>query len=632
MMKFKAISLFILFVAPSVMSQVLRLEINGELKGDSQKTLPIFHARPLLPIDKPTEILSGPYTLRLTAQKADSAKYKISAELLGLGPDFRDSQYDMKLALKDPITLPPLPVKGNVNVIYRLMLLDDSSKTVSTEPDMSDTSSWGISVSVHYRTHWLKNSFADFNWNLKMGYLELIYNRYRGSYSLSSFDKIDYYLHPDTQTSAYLDPESHYAIQPRARRIDLVYGHDIDAATPRPAAELLIYRLWGYGPRWMVTGFAGYYSDNLLTMRKLAHNFRPRELADRLSSEAWVDSDTGQIVTGAFVRWLIDNQILSKFIELYKGTTSLDFKLRFEKIYGQKIEDALRSFLEYSGGYKPKQAELEYYASEYMAQGHYGEASEYLQEIFDTTQDIRVRQSSRKNLALCKFWLGDYAGAWESIMGTGPHTENCCENELLAKNMYVASQNIVDSPRYVYDELLEMPPCPSCLEANLAIASILLDDGNFKGAESYLEQIEGKIDITPDYLIALGTLRKMQGNAADSILTTAAMISLKSAELQPQEPANYLSAGQAFMLLGQYGRAEENLNIAYFLEKRPYFIGCTLLELGKLMDLEGKRDKAQEYYRDVLDIKAGGYQKYLAKKYLNAKYELRNGNQNRQPK
>jgi tetratricopeptide (TPR) repeat protein len=114
----------------------------------------------------------------------------------------------------------------------------------------------------------------------------------------------------------------------------------------------------------------------------------------------------------------------------------------------------------------------------------------------------------------------------------------------------------------------------------------------------------------------------VNGQRADSTLAMAAAIALGQAQTQPNEPVNYLSAGQAFLLMKKYEKAKENLDISNFLEKRPYFQGCTLLELGKLADLQGQRDQAKEYYQQILEIKSGAYQKSLAKQYLKKKYEL----------
>ena len=115
----------------------------------------------------------------------------------------------------------------------------------------------------------------------------------------------------------------------------------------------------------------------------------------------------------------------------------------------------------------------------------------------------------------------------------------------------------------------------------------------------------------------------MEGERADSMLAMAAAIALNRAQVVPHDPANYLVAGQAFSLMGNFNRARENLETSFFLENRPYFLGHILLELGKLADLKGERDSACGYYNEVLTIGSGAYQKSLAKRYLEKKYDIK---------
>ncbi len=587
--------------------QNLNIRLAGILQ-DSVAKSEIFREQILFPADQPTEIFTGPYTIRFSGTKISQGLYQIKAELSGLGPEFHNATYELKIPMGDSLPIMSMPVKGKETVGYVIELIDDTSHVISNEPPTGDTSAWNSSMTVHYQTHFIKNSYADFLWNLKMGFLENIYNRYRSSFKLSEFDKIEYYFHPNPMASFY--PPKEYVIQPKARRIDVLYSPDFDAATPRPAAELLLYRMWGYGPRWMVTGFAGYYEDNFLLMRKLAENFKPSELAEKFADDGWVDSDTGRIVTGAFSRWLADSELFSKFMELYRQSTELSFRAQFEEIYLKNFEKASEEFLKFAKTYKPKEDELEYYASEYMGRGNYARAREYFDEA------RKLPNSGTKpisQLALCEYWLGDYEAASKTL-GQNPPDSGC------ARGVFATTLGIASGKLKQPSELENLAGDSSCAEAGILLSDYYLDRGQFEKAGKTIDRIGA--NNSPDYYIALGRLKVMQGQRSDSTLAMAAALAMARAQEQPSEPVNYYLAGQAFLLMKKFEQAKENLDISIFLEKRPYFQGLTLLELGKLSDLQGERNTAKECYDQVLMIKSGTYQKSLAKEYLKKKFEL----------
>jgi tetratricopeptide (TPR) repeat protein len=618
-MKIKLALLIVLILAYSTLAQSLILDIKGELRDDSLTGKPIwhqvFHNKMLLPVDQNKEIFAGPYTVKLSAKTDSVNSYALTTEFIGLTPDYHNTQYQMKLTPDDPMVFPLLPVKGNISIRYTLTLLDNEAQLSSPEPDINDTLAWGTTESIHYRTHWLRGSLADFMWNDRMGFLEQIYDRYRFSFSLSSFDKIDLYFYPKSDSVLFVNPQLNYLVQPKAMRIDLIFGQGIDAASPRPGAEILLYKLWGYGPRWLVTGFAGYYFDNILRMRALAEKILPEELAVRFADPDWIDSDTGRIVTGAFVHWLADNNHISKFMDLYRQATDIDFEKKYKEIYGQDFTQASSDFLKFVQKYVPNEGELGFYSSVYLQQGNLPQAEKYLKELVDSGN--KDSGPARKTLAMCQFWQGDYDAASKTL---GPVSQTpTCDSDIVKTNYIVANglKNPIDAFSIYAGDI-------HCGQAMLALGAAYLDRGKIDKAGKFLDSLNTNIAGSPEYLIELGRLNVIRRQpVGDSILIAAAAIVLNRAQTQPSEPANYLMAGQAFMLMGQFDKAKNNLETSLFLEKRPYFVGCILLELGKLADLQDKHVDAKEYYAQVLNNKSGAYQKSLAKMYREKKFTLK---------
>ncbi len=605
----------LLFSANVDFAGTLRVGVKGEIQG--QPAITLFDDEILVPLEKTQEIFTGPYTLRLSPTADSGGKYHLIVELAGLGPDFKNFQYPLTLAVGEKMIIPSVPVKNNASINYIISIRDDTSSVRKSNYPMNDASRWGTSTSIHYLTHWVKSSLADFTWNVKMTYLENIYDQYRASYKLSMFEKIDFYFHPEATDEVFIDPDLHYAILPNSRRIDLIYGHDIDAVTPAPAAELLIYRLWGYGPRWMVTGLAHYYEDGKLELRKFVDQLDPAEILADFSRYDWVNSDTGSIFCGGFVNWLFETHSFSRFKNLYRQSSPLDFEANFREIYGNSLLDALEQYLDYIENYKPRSGELGYYASTYFGQNRIEEAREYYAEL--ALLDNDDKSDNLSFLAACQHWLGDYEAAHKTysdlveLSGRNPRFLTLNGDMEMALGDFEAAIRL-------YEEAFGEGEYGI---SGLRLVTVLIDRGDLDSARAIFDKLDGDVLRSLNYSIESARLKIISGEAdVDLLLEQAAARALNLTAQSSHDPLNYLIAGRAFALLGQFDRAEQNLDIAYFLERRPYFQALMLLEQGRTADLQGKRDEAKNYYDQAANSGGSAYLNMLAKKYIESKYEL----------
>ena len=80
----------------------------------------------------------------------------------------------------------------------------------------------------------------------------------------------------------------------------------------------------------------------------------------------------------------------------------------------------------------------------------------------------------------------------------------------------------------------------------------------------------------------------------------------------------YLEAGY-YLFHAQYDRARSKLETILSntdSEKDPFMIAWPLLKIGMSYDLEGKREKALEYYNRILEMENGAGAQFLAEKYI----------------
>jgi tetratricopeptide (TPR) repeat protein len=593
----------LLYPAAVAWGEILRIELLGDL-AVNDKSSPVFHGTFLIPEGEEREIFTGPYTVGLVWEEVDSGRYDFTARLYGLGPEFHISEYNISLRTSENMLLPSVPVKEETIVNYRITLLDDTTKAVNTEYSLSDSSLWGVSQSTHYNTHWVRGSLIDFTWNKEFRYLEFIYNKYRESYKLSEFEKIETYIHPQPTDEVYLDSAYYYSIQPRKRRIDLVYGHDIKAATPVPACEFLVYRLWGYGPRWMVIGLAKYYDDNMLIIRDYIADFDKDRLLDILKDENRVRNDTGMVITGALAFWLLQNESFIEFKNLYTKSTTLNFENRFEDIYGYDFDELLERFLKHAQNYNPAQGELDYYALLYFNQKNLKKAKGYYEELAILGEGDRI--ANLKKLGACQFWLGNFSAAdtiYDMLLSLG---DDSPETYFMKGDLSLAR----GEPDMAFGFF------NTSLEKEFATGGLRKTDSAFV----LLKKIEEQAGRLLEYNLETANMKIVKGEDADSLLNNVIKRAINMSNKSSDDPRPYAISGRAYSLSGDYESSILQFNTAYFLETNPYFQSFILLEMGKTEDTLGDREQAKQYYRRILDSGGGEYHKTLAEKYLSSAF------------
>ncbi len=605
----------ILFSANIAFAGALQISVKGDIIG--QPAITVFDGRVSVPLGNSREIFTGPYTLKLSPTADSAGKYRLLVELSGLGPDFKNFQYPMMLAVGEKMIIPSVPVKNDASINYTFIIQNDTGSVQKFNYSLNDAEIWGSSTSIHYLTRWVKGSLADYMWNIRMSYLEIIYDHYRNSYKLSMFEKIDFFIHPEPTDEVYLDRDLHYSILPNSRRIDLIYGHDVDAVSPAPAAELLIYSLWGYGPRWMATGLAHYYEDGKLEMRKFVHQLEPAGILANFSRYGWVNSDTGSIFCGGFVNWLFETRSFSNFKKLYRQSSPVDFETNFREIYRMSLLSAIEQYIDYIENYKPGSVELGYYASIYFQQKKIEKAREYYAEL--AALDGNDKSDNLNYLSACQYWLGDYDAADKTYSDLVELSGRSPRFLTLKADTEMTLGDFEAAVRLYEEAFVESQYGIS----GLRLVGILIDSGDIDSARTIFDKLEGDVLLSPDYSFESARLKIISGEAGvDSLLEQAAALALNLTTQASYNPLHYLTAGRAFTLLGEFDRAEQNLGIAFFLERRPYYQAMIFMEMGRTADLQGRRDEAKDFFEEAARAGGGAYLNMLAKKYMESKYEL----------
>ena len=143
-------------------------------------------------------------------------------------------------------------------------------------------------------------------------------------------------------------------------------------------------------------------------------------------------------------------------------------------------------------------------------------------------------------------------------------------------------------------------------------------------AEKYYSH-ENSIPAKIEFLLLLGGLYQAEGSNYDSLaayrsFSDALAWSDEMIKKAPNEPAYKYRAGLALFGLHEYRDADEYLQLAWFTERRAYFLGDILLERGKVNDVLGNREKAIRFYQECLANQSSVRHHELCREYIEKPY------------
>jgi hypothetical protein len=599
----------------NIYAQQSLIILEGTLYNQNKSAL-IFDQLIRLSENKPIKVFTGAHTLIINYEAKENEQYGFQIEILGLGPEYKRFNYDFELGINGIMLIPEVPVKNKIRVKYQIGLRSGQGQWSQDQYSLDSTKFWGNSETIHYHTYFVHRTLMDFRWNLEMGYLENIYDRYRQSFSLSSSDKIKTNIHPESPQEVFVYGDVNYSILPHDHRIDLVYNKEIDGATPAAAAELLVYEQWGYGPAWMARGFARYYDDCRLQLRKYIPGLTVEQALNLLNNESYWKKDKALNFTGAFVFYLLQNYSQAAFRNLYMNSTVLDYDILFKKYYKVDFNEVLEQFLNDMKKIELEPGELDYYATNYFKFGPLSRAKEYLIELVAT--DTTNLERNLGSLAICNYWAGLYEKADKNY--------DTLINKFGRSSMVLVPKGDVQMALGNFDAGIELYTEAYAMGSGVAanrLASYYIENDMIDSSRAILANYKPNSISQVDYLLNLSEIKLIEDENPDSLLNQAMNLALGILNQAPHDPNSHYDVAKAHMLLGEYEKAIEFIDMAWQVEENPDQLGEIILLTGKIDDLNDNRNYAVEGYNEILKINAGEYYKSLAKKYLKSPYKLK---------
>jgi tetratricopeptide (TPR) repeat protein len=506
--------------------------------------------------------------------------------------------------------------------------LHGAPSMLSDSLELFDDQIWYVDPSAHFELYFIPNTLGDFAWNGVRDYLEKEYQQFNNAFSLGRSQRVHYFIAPCHVPEIAWAPHRNWAVNPTTFKAYAIYNREHKDVSGIPTNMNHFYRYLGYAPMLLVEGasrsfeFDHYYAKKLLWRGRLP---RLTEWWPTIKYKSYPDSALA-IGAGSFVTFLIATQGQNKFFQLYGEANDLNADSAFLSVYGRDFRQMEDDWLQFLDTLRIQPNLVEYFVSRSKALGRNDESIELLELLSDIdTADVSQTQDE---LSLLYFLEGRYDDVIELIPQMSERYRTADRVRQL-RHSALFFGGYLDSARAGFrGHLAESPDAQFVSAISLLWGWLELTDGNPRLADSLFGLADpgtrgtllDQIEIDQHRAV----MRRAEGKhaEADSLLRAALDRSLRIMQSRPGAADLYLRAGEAYVHLGRADTALVYLDVAEFLEYRPYYTARVHMAIGNAYDLLGMRDEALEYYRLALTKPSSYPSKVLARRYLKTPFKV----------
>ncbi|RKX23084.1 MAG: hypothetical protein DRP51_01235 [Candidatus Zixiibacteriota bacterium] len=547
-------------------------------------------------------------SLDIKVEKADSQSVEFTNHLTTIGKTPYNFAERYKVEYNLPARVENIP--GKNGSLYQLLI--SPRKLIEIDPEIcpfktGSDSQFKSSPSANFDFYFLPNSLADFNWNIIKGYLEADFVQFRDALGISLTNKIIYYLSPCPVNGVKWDKRFGYAIDPGRLRIFSLYSHDYISSEAILTNILILLRQWGYAPPFLVDGLAGYFEFSTFEIKKIKKRGEIPPLNKLMTSSGYYSADpqTAEIVAASFIKFLADNFGIGKLKKLYDKSDDLYLQKNMESIFGQPLDSLETAWNHYIDTVSIPRRLFDFYAGRAGALFKSDLQIEYYEEMLKLDSRRRDSIDTRKKLYMIYYQTGRYYEAEE-----GYRLLTQLDSSLPVYWQIIGNLNLIignqEAAWQAFDSVFALDT--TYVSAKLLQAEILSLQGDTTGAIELAEKYYSYENSPPakiEFLLLLGRLYQGKGENFDSTkahryFSDALAWCREMIKKVPNDPAYKFRAGLALIGMRDYSEADNFLELAWFTEKRAYFLGHILLERGKVNDMLGNRDEAVMFYQKCL--------------------------------
>lgn len=554
-------------------------------------------------------------------------EFRVHAVTLGPPTYNYSRQYRVEYSL--PARLDGIKGKGGVEYSLSIMpLVYHEVDTSGCGVNHRDKEAFKSSPSGYMDLYYAEQTFGDFYWTVVKGIFEDRYRFFKGINNYNLPGKYLIYLCPCPLYSVIWDDRFGMMVDPTRNTVFAVYTKDFNSADPFLVLQASVFKNYGYAPPFLSEGLAGFLSLAEFEMKKIVAQNRNVPLDSLLDTYAYLSLDPAiaDRTTASLAKYLINQYQADKYLTMYKKAHDLNLRQVMTEVYGKSIAEIEAEWLSYLDTVSITRQDLLQQADIAEAMFDYSLMKDYSLELLKSSITQGDTLSILPGLVRASFSLGNYYDAveYQSVLA---EIQSDYSANWLALAAYQMMNGMYDDAVGSLGRARALDSTSQLVDFNLAMHALNTGD-----VENGWQMLAGIIlrntggGPQAEARALYGNQLSLSDSEADKALarqycSEAVNTFSQSIRMGNASPDAYLWSGIAYLGLGDTGNAWDHLWLARFIDLRPFYEGLANLWLGKVADVMGDHETAEEFYGLVISGATAEYHQAEARRLTEEPYQ-----------
>ncbi|HKK21506.1 MAG TPA: hypothetical protein VJ983_08545, partial [candidate division Zixibacteria bacterium] len=553
-----------------------------------------------------------------------SARTNFTVQLVTLGPVANTYSRTFTVEYGLPATI--RDIAGKQNSRYTFTVIPNAKKEIDTSIcpyNHRKEGSFTFTPAAYMDIYYVSGSLGDFHFDSVRDLLDGQYRQLLAMANLTIPGKTLVYLCPCPLYSVIWDKRFGMSVDPTRNSAFAVFNRDVNTADPFIVQQTQILRNFGYSAPFLSEGFAGYYSFSVYDMKQIFKENKQIPLKNLMATHDYYTANAGVAdrTVASFVKFLIDQYKIDKFLKLYTAADDLNLQSAIESTYGKslrQLETEWKTFVDTSA---ISSAEFALHSGMAEEMLNYKQMLEYAKGMLRSAKTSTDSIAAYGQLKRAYFFNGDYYKATntERVLLKGDSTNIL---DWMALGSYQMMNGYYDSAFASFNKAKQIDSTNQLVNFNIALYYLERNDSakarqilvnNLSVAKG--AQAQGESRVTLANLLMTSKDKSEHAKAAKMYQETISNFS-KSLQINGADASLYMWIGISYLGLRDLDNALSFLHTAEFLETRPFYQGMIDLWLGKAYLTSNKKDSADTYLAKVMSVSSAAYHQREAKELL----------------
>jgi tetratricopeptide (TPR) repeat protein len=514
-------------------------------------------------------------------------------------------------------------------VIYRASITPVDVVEFESDCDytVGDTSMFRADPSAHFEIFFASRTLADYRWNSIRDYVE---HEHRLLDTLCNFDdrqRINLFLAPCESPTTHLDPATGCMIDPSKGNVVAIYSDERMSDMAAAFKLMEFFRNWGYSPRMIAEGIAGFSDFNHFYVKEYAQSNPIPDPAGYFVSDSFTHRGNWMIArrtAGSFCQYLKDRYGLARFEQLYRQASDLNLSETLAGVYGRAADEIISDWRLYIDTLTIDPKLYRYHSQRLGTQRDYEGSLALLKK-----REVILGEADDRDLSDMgdlSYLLGRYGEA-QRYYGMRLAENDSSAIDIVVYGNMAGLNGDFDTADSAYLAVLQLDSLNAI--AQFKIGQIMQFKADDEAALNWyhlaaLSTRPEEDPIVVDAHMSIGEILQSRGEPDSAYIYFVSAINGARRSMSGMEPnaMSLVRAGEGLVRIGEWESAMENLNLALLIEERPYYVGRAALAMGQACDLKGDRASARRYYEMTKKAPAGFIYSAMADRYISEPYSI----------